>query len=300
MSETTLPAPLPAPPDSGGGAPPAPPKKRRWLPLVIVLVGVLAVGGAVTGAIVGGSDPAPATAPSVPSPGATTVVPAPTHLVASTAPFRVILRWKPGAGATADTVYVVYRDGTMVQSVLDGSTSWIDESALPNSSYRYRVDSADGSDAQDGSASVVAKTPDAPASAGRLAGVFSVKMTKTSSSGVNGIPDKRTAGWRFTPKCQADPCNVAWTNINDKAVATTLTRNGGSYEGSVQARGLLSCSGHESLSTVHVTIHATKADVVSNEWRVTAIAGTMTVYTAPQLGCTTANVSYSVSGSIAR
>jgi hypothetical protein len=298
MSDITLPVPPPAPPETDGGGQPAPSTKRRWLPVVVILVGVLAVGGALTAVIVGGS-PAPPATPSA-SPSVTGFVPAPTHLVASPAPFRVTLRWKPGAGATADTVYLVYRDGSAVQTILDGSTSWTDDSVLPSSSHRYRVDADDETGRQPGSASIVAKTPSAPASAGRLAGVFNVKVTKTSSSGVNGIPEKGTVGWRFTPKCHTGPCSVAWVDIHHKDLAATLTQKGGVYEGSVQARGFLSCSGHDSLSTVHVTIHATKADVVSNEWRVTAVAGTMSVYTAPQLGCAAANISYSVSGAIAR
>ena len=105
MSDITLPVPPPAPPETDGGGQPAPSTKRRWLPVVVILVGVLAVGGALTAVIVGGS-PAPPATPSA-SPNVTGFVPAPTHLGASPAPFRVTHRWKPGAGATADTVYLV-------------------------------------------------------------------------------------------------------------------------------------------------------------------------------------------------
>jgi hypothetical protein len=63
---------------------------------------------------------------------------------------------------------------------------------------------------------------------------------------------------------------------------------------------VLSCSGADDLSTVHVTIHLTKADVVGKEWRATAFEGTETVYTAAQLGCVSSNVAYAVSGTLAR
>jgi hypothetical protein len=287
---------LPPPPEPDA----VPSRKRRRVPVEVPLVGVLVVAAVVIAANVGDWGPAPYPPPVSGSPSETAVVPSPTHLVAASAPFRVTLRWKPGTGATPDIVYLVYRDGSEVETILDGKTTWTDESALPNSSYRYRVDSMDEAGGQPGSAAVVAKTPEAPASAGRLAGVFNVKVTKTSSSGVTGLQDKGTVGWRFAPKCHSGPCDVAWADIHSKEFAGTLTRKGGIYEGSVQVRGLLSCSGHNSLSTVHVTVHASKADVVSNEWRVTAVAGTMTVSTGAQLGCGTANISYSVSGTIAR
>jgi hypothetical protein len=65
-------------------------------------------------------------------------------------------------------------------------------------------------------------------------------------------------------------------------------------------RGYLECSGTQSSSSIHLTIHLTKADGVAGEWRGTAFEGTMTVYNAAQLGCRSSQITYDVTGAIAR
>ena len=195
--------------------------------------------------------------------------------------------------------FQVTRDGTYVGSVGADGKRFVDDSVLPTVTYRYEVEGV-ASEARSNPAPVRVKTPKAPLGVARLQGVFNVRFVKTSSYGVNGIPEKTSQGWRFTPKCDAGACTTEWNDIHWKALGGTLKRTGASYSATTTVHGFLQCSGTPSTSSYTVKLHVTKAATVKDAWRVTGFAGTVTTYDAAQLGCRSSSITYSISGALAR
>lgn len=295
--------PLPPPPsDAPKELPvePTPPRGgRRWL--VVALVVVLAIGVAVAVALGGGSDTPAAMASASPSPSVLLQPNPPAKLKASAGPFNVKLTWRPGTGegAPADH-YDIMRDTKIVGHANGDATSFVDDTALPKQEFDYQVIAVSADGARLG-ATVRAKTLSAPAGTATLTGVFNVKVHPTSHSGFSSFTEKDfTAGWRFVPSCKEPPCDTQLRDLGSKDFLIHLKRTEGSYEGSVSVSGRVSCNGHDSTSSVTVTIHATQADTVREDWRITKFTGTMSEYTSPQLGCTSASVRYDVTGSLTK
>ena len=201
------------------------------------------------------------------------------------------LTWRPGTGEGAPVDhYDIMRSTTIVGHADGDATSFVDDSALPKQEYDYQVIAVSADGARLG-ATTSAKTSGAPAGTATLTGVFNVKVHPTSHSGFSSFTEKDfTAGWRFVPSCKQPPCDTQLRDLGSKDFLIHLKRTEGTYEGSVSVSGRVSCNGHDSTSSVTVTIHATLADTVREDWRITKFTGTMSEYTSPQLGCTSASV----------
>jgi hypothetical protein len=279
--------------------PPAPRTggNRRWI--VPAVAGALVFAGVIVGLVLRGGGDGHAVAAS-PTAGLTPaqVIAAPVHLQAHPTAFKVVLTWRLGTGGAPAASFQVTRDGTYVGSVGTDGSRFVDDSVLPTVTYRYEVEGV-ASEARSNPASVRVKTLKAPLGVARLQGVFNVRFVKTSSYGVNGIPDKTTEGWRFTPKCDAGACSTEWNDIHWKALGATLKRTGASYSATTTVHGFLQCSGTPSTSSYTVKLHVTKAATVKDAWRVTGFEGTVTTYDSAQLGCRSSSITYSINGALA-
>ncbi len=148
-------------------------------------------------------------------------------------------------------------------------------------------------------ASVQTETPGAPPGTAALAGVFNVKVHPTSHSGFSSFSEKDfTVGWRFVPGCKEPPCDTQVRDLGRKEFLIELQQTGGVYQGTVSISGLVSCSGHDTSSSVTVAIYATRADTLGGTWKVTKFSGTMSQYTSSQLGCTSSSARFDVTGSL--
>lgn len=248
-------------------------------------------------ALAGGSD-----APSDAAAGSPSATPLPqpnppADLQASASAFRVKLTWRSGAGASADR-YDIVRGVKTVGHTDGDTTSFLDDSVVPNEIYDYQVIAVSAEGTRLG-ASVRTQTPGAPPGTAALAGVFNVKVHPTSHSGFSSFSEKDfTAGWRFVPACKEPPCDTQVRDLGRKEFLIELGQNGGVYQGTVSISGLVSCSSHDTSSSVTVAIHATMADTVAGTWRVTKYTGTMSEYTPSQLGCTSSSARFDVTGSL--
>lgn len=277
---------------------PTPPRGgKRWL--VVALVALLAVAGTATAvALAGGSD-APSDAAASPSATPLPQPNPPAGLKASAGAFKVKLTWRPGDGdgPVADR-YDIVRGSKTVGHADGDATSFLDDTVVPNEVYDYEVIAVSTEGTRLG-ASVRAETPGAPAGTAALAGVFNVKAHPTSHSGFSSFSEKDfTVGWRFVPTCKGPPCDTQVRDLGRKEFLIELQQAAGAYHGTVSISGLVSCSGHDTSSSVTVAIHATRADTVGGTWKVTKFSGTMSQYTSSQLGCTTSSARFDVTGSL--
>ena len=279
---------------------PTPPRGgKRWL--IVALVALLVIGGAAAAvALAGGSD-TPGEASVSPSPSALPEPDAPTGLKASAGAFKVKLTWRAGSGegASADH-YDIVRGSETVGHADGDATSFVDGTVLPRQSYEYQVVAVSAQGARLG-ATVRTQTPGAPPGTAALAGVFNVKVHPTSHSGISGFSEKDfTAGWRFVPSCKRPPCDTQLRALGSKDFLIKLKQSGGAYQGAVSVSGWLTCSGHDVSSSITVAIHATQADTIGDDWRITKFTGTMSQYTSSQLGCASSSARYDVTGSLAK
>jgi hypothetical protein len=233
-------------------------------------------------------------ASSSPTPTPTAPLPAPTHLTATATSFRVALKWRPAADGITESQYAVYGDGDYVGSAMNGDLRYVDTTALPSQRYRYTVRAAAPNALAD-TAHVLVKTPNAPRSVARLEGVFDMKFHITSSYGVHGFGNK-SEGWRYAPKCDDGACNTHVVDIHTNGFATDLHRSGGTYNSTFSMRGYLYCRSTPETTSVNISLHVTKAKVYREAWRVTAVAGTMSVSDSAQLGCRSGGITYRVTG----
>jgi hypothetical protein len=283
-----------APPQSAPGPPSAPPGRRSRWPIVLIVVGAVAVVLAALFATNASSD-SPSPSAAAPSP---TVAPPgePSNLHAAAGAFQVTIRWHAGSSGSSPTRYDIRRNGDFVGQANASATSFTDKDPVPGTHYTYTV-SAVGADEQRSTASVSVTTKAAPPGTAALVGTFNVHLHNTSNSGFSsfGKTDFNN-GWRFQPQCKQPPCNTQLRNINAKKMIVSLKQNGGSYSGSTSVPGLVTCQGHDVTTSVTVTIHMTRADAVRDAWQVTKFTGTMSQSASAQLGCTSSSASFTVTG----
>ena len=176
--------PPPAPPPGSGT-----PRRRRRAPivaLVVILVAAVAVGGYALSSS-GGEDGGADTGTLEPD----DVVPPPvqaTDLHAKASSFQVVLDWAKGEGDPQPASYLVYRDGVFQDTVPARTTKFVDETVIPGTKYRYRVQVGDADDQEFpvGAPSVKTKTPPAAPSTARLEGVYNARFTEVSHYGYSG------------------------------------------------------------------------------------------------------------------
>lgn len=284
--------------------PPAPPSgspRRRRGPvvaLVIVLIAAVAVGGYALASRSGDDGASDQPGGVLPD----DVVPAPvqaTDLRAKASSFEVILDWAKGDGSPQPASYLIYRDGVYQDTVAAGTTKYVDDTVIPGTKYRFRVQVADADDQEFpvGAPSVKTKTPPAPPSTARLEGIFNARFTETSHYGYSGGgPLIRTLGFRFKPTCKEGPCDTDLVVLRFQGFRTKLTLRGDSYQGTTSVRGFLRCGGVTTTSSVTVTLRPSDAGEMQDEWRVTAFTGTLVQRVPSQLGCVAAGSNFTFVG----
>ena len=289
-------APPPPAPPPGSAAP----RRRRRAPivaLVVILVAAVAVGGYALSSG-GGDDGGADTGTLEPD----DVVPAPvqaTDLHAKASSFQVVLDWAKGAGDPQPASYLVYRDGIFQDTVPARTTKFVDETVIPGTKYRYRVQVADADDQEFpvGAPSVKTKTPPAPPSTARLEGVYNARFSEVSHYGYSGGgPLLRTLGFRLKPTCKEGACDTDLVVLRFQGFRTKLTLKGDTYTGSASVRGFLRCGGVTTTSSVTLTLRPTEAGEVQDEWRVTGFTGTLVQRVGSQLGCVAAGSNFTMVG----
>ena len=283
--------------------PPEPPsgsRRRRWpvVVLVVVLVAAIAAGGYALSSR-GGDETA---ASADPGDGGDTEVPTPVQasgLKAKATSFKVSLDWSKGAGDPQPANYLVYRDGTLQDTVAADETKYVDETVDP----RYEVP-LQGGGCRRGGAGLPGRRPERegqdPAGApvdGPARGIFNVRFTETSKFGFAGsAPLIRTLGFKFKPTCKEGPCDTDLVVLRFQGFRTELELSGDSYRGSTSVHGFSRCGSVSTSSSVSLVVRPSEAGEDRGEWRVTEIAGTISIRVASQLGCTAGGSDLSLVG----
>lgn len=132
---------------------------------------------------------------------------------------------------------------------------------------------------------IAVKTTSAPLALARVQGLYDVTLVTESSFGYSTFPDRQNSAWRFVPVCEAGACDVDWRDLYAPDVVTRLDRAAGTYSGSAEGRYTSECRGHQIVSALTFRLRVTRAKVVGDTWRATALEGHVTQREAEQLGC---------------
>jgi hypothetical protein len=296
----TPPAPaLPNPPAPSATEPPSGRGRRRAVIVMVVVALLVAAGAVIANSNDDGS--AASASPSVSSSSSTVAVVGPEppgDLRAVAGAFRVVLTWSPSAGNTPSG-YTIYRDGRSIGLTDANGRRYVDEKALPSSTYHYIVKAYAGDAGIESSATTATvKTKAAPAGLGRLQGVFEIKVTVDSSYGISGVGRGGTGAWRLTPVCKEGPCNVKFADLNGPTPNMVLHHSAAVYDGEVTGPSGIKCGGVESTGRFHVHLRVDHADVVAGAWRATEVSGTLSLSASAQLGCVAGGITYDVTGKL--
>jgi hypothetical protein len=309
MDETPTVPPEPATPASSAyrplvpPPPPPTPKRRRTLIIVVAaVVAVLAVAGGAVAIGWRGTRSAAASSPGgtgtdTANPTAAAVPPAPGSLQAHAKPFAVSLHWTAGTGEGTVGGYTIYRDNAVLNATSGTGVTYVDKTALPEERYDYQVEAfaPGGAVVSSSRASVHVRTPAAPLATARFSGIFNVHLHLTSSYGLSRVDNNKTAGWRFTPKCNKGPCSARMSDLQFTTPAIMMSRRGAAYQGA-GSDVFGTCSGTKVMSSFHVSLRVTDAKPHANEWRVLKFEGTFTTASSAQLGCVAGGTTYAVAG----
>src|SRR4029077_11374990 len=114
----------------------------------------------------------------------------------------------------------------------------------------------------------------------------------------SGIADNSTAGWRFTPSWEEGACATAFRDIHWAQMQADLKKTGAAYSGDFTVSGFLTCQGTNISSSMHLSVHVTAARTLHEQWRATKLEGTLNLSNSSQLGCSSASITYSVTGAL--
>lgn len=274
---------------------PHPPSRRGRRAIVIAILATLVAAGVIAAIVLSSGSDGSADDPSPSSASPAEEIAAPSDLRAQPSAFRVVLTWDRSQG-TAPDGYTVYRDGETIGIAEGSEHRFVDTNAMPSSTYHYLVKSYAGevgTESKGTAASV--HTPGAPAATARLQGVYEVRLSVSSSYGLNDVKAD-TAAWRFTPTCKEGPCRVRFGDLNGPIPNMELTQRSAVYDGQVSGHGGWECGGVTSTATMHIHLHIDDAAAVNDQWRAKKISGTYSVSISPQLGCRAGGATYAVHG----
>jgi hypothetical protein len=274
------------PEPSGGGL-------RRWLIIGAAAVVALAVAVGIALAVSGGNEPVAARVSPTPSP----TVLAPVDLTEDAQAFVVTLSWSQPEGGSEIVRYSVYRNGDFVGSVTPPATMFTDEDVVPGKRYTYEVEALGGGLVSE-RASLEVRTEVPPIREARVQGTFNVVINTKSQYGFQASLGKFTLGWKITPKCKLDACNVTVKVLNFKELKATLKRKGARYTGSDSGKFNAKCGGTVSTSTLAFDFTVKRAKAISDAWRATKLVGTLKQTDPAQLGCVGAGATYSITATL--
>jgi hypothetical protein len=118
----------------------------------------------------------------------------------------------------------------------------------------------------------------------RLAGSFTVRTRILTKSGY-GTYVAPIFGWRFTPVCADDACDVRWRDRHDRSIHGALSRHGARYRGSYTGYFYMECSGAHVASSLGLRLRVVKARMLGGKWRATRLVGSVRQSEGAQLGC---------------
>jgi Trypsin-like peptidase domain len=268
-------------------APPRTPRRRRlWLPAA---AGVILVFGFIAIASITSRDSPEEDANPI-------LIPPPGDLRATTRAFSVTLVWQPSDHPDVDG-YLVYRGGALLGAT-EGDTRFVDGEALPGQAYLYSVVARSSHDDRSRASYLKVFTERASIAAGRVSGLFSVKLRLASRRGFSRFAPDVGAEWEFDSRCRSGPCDVVWTYIDYPTVRNTLRWKAGRYRGSDSGRMNIRCGSASVMTNASIRMSVTDADVIGDEWRATELEGSIVERSQPQLGCRGSRITYSFTGSV--
>ena len=262
--------------------------------LVLAIVGVLGAIALVAANADAGSD-APAAPAGASTPPEEPEPAAPENLRGRATSFKVTLTWQPGVGGGEVERWIVERDGETVGIVQTSRTRFVDEDALPGSTYVYEVAALDSMGIATTADRARVKTPSAPPATAQVKGVYDIRLRVQSSYGITGI-DGLTAAWRVTPSCDEGPCDISIKVLQVGLPAIEAALRQGRYEAAGSGRFGFTCGDVPQTSSYDLGVRVSAADAVGKAWRATRVEGTLVLSMPEQLGCRSGGVTYSVSG----
>lgn len=283
-------APPPAIPEPP--APPAQSARRRLMPIVLVVVGAIALAAVIGVAVVASREDAEG--PTLVAPSEALMPAPPAGLDARSSKFRVTLEWTPGGGGVSQG-YTVYRDSEVV-GVIRGQQfpGFVDDELSPGTRYHYVVKASGGDyGAESAGTSIVVTTSPASPAIARLAGIFAVKLHVDSSYGLTGAVGG-TAAWRMVPKCSHGPCSSRIIDVNGPMPGIDLQRTAAVYDGTAPGKTGFRCGSLTISGTFHTHLRVTEASSVGGRWRATELSGTLATNMPEALGCRAGGITYDV------
>lgn len=212
--------------------------------------------------------------------------------------FSVRLSWSADPASAKIEGYEVRKNGHLLTSPTESSTTYTDTEVKPGKKYAYEIRSKGVSaktTSEPATDEVKIKTPSLKEA--RLEGDFGITTRIVSQSGYSRF-ERTNTGWRFKPKCRRGPCDVVWRDVLLENVKAILEQGGKKYTGDYHGFFGVSCGGSHSTSSVDVTFTVVKARAIDAEWRATKIEGTVRSSEAPQFGCVSGSASVAVKGTL--
>jgi hypothetical protein len=273
------------------------PRRRLLLLAIILVVVVLAAATVVSLTLLGGkpdrlastASPSPSTAPRRP----------PTLHIGARTVSTVRLSWREPSEARQPETYRVIRDGDVLTTVPADSSTYVDSSLWPATTYRYRVVAVfDHGQAASRVLSATTVTP--PTWRGRLQGSYTVTYTVSSSSLTGAHPGQplRNYTWTFDPGCGSGPCGGKWTiEFGDGShAAGHIQLRAQSYVGGMTSQPLGTCGSTTTEASATLSLRITKSAPRFGEWRVVTFTGTIREYFPAGNGCVAGFLNATVTG----
>jgi len=193
--------------------------------------------------------------------------------------------------------YDLHRDG---RRIVEGhpDTAFVDMSVEPGTRYRYAVIAVAETGQKSPPTVVAVTTGEPPTASARFEGRFVLRLTPSSQYGIQGSARGAPAQATFVPTCDKGVCAVDWS-VHGENGGGRLAVQGGRYVGTGSSTfRISSCSGATQTETVSMDLKATKAEVRRGEWRVAAVSGTIRESVAATGGCTSAGITWNVTGKL--
>jgi hypothetical protein len=191
----------------------------------------------------------------------------------------VQFRWSLPAGAPAPAQYLISRDGRVIAHLPASVTRYRDTGLDPDTGYRFRVTSADGTRRSPPSALLTLSTATPPLSAARLAGDWQVAIVVRQGAAALRGPDppRWTESWQTSPACPAGPCTVRATGVFSQGTfRTALARSGAAYTASLPT-SMFRCGTVPVRSTMTIRLAVRTAFPYGRAWLAGSWAGTLVI-----------------------
>jgi hypothetical protein len=211
------------------------------------------------------------------------VVLPPSDFGAKPTSFSISLSWVAPTGEPEVDQYVLYRNGSAIESVDGSTTTHVDDHLTPGEDYSYEIEARAGELISE-RVGVEARTPIPPLRAARVVGVFNVRTKQLSASGYRTHP-VQNFGWRLRPRCSEGSCDIRWNDLQSRRIRSVLERRGARYKGTYRGVFNTTCAGARSVSVVRIRFRVAAARMIDGEWRATRLKGMLYQTEASQLGC---------------